>query len=503
MESKNNNRLINSPLSKVALYFFIGLIVVYISYLVSVKNFLLFHVSAELFSVIISAALFMIVWNTRDKNDNPNLVYLGIAYLFVGILDLLHTISYKGMNIYRDYNFYANQVWIAARYLESISLLIFTGFIYKGRKFSYSLIVAIYFAITIIAYLSIFVFKVFPVCFIENIGQTSFKIISEYIIISIVILNIVLISLNRSIYNVKVFIYMVTSLILTVFSEFSFTLYISNYGLSNVIGHILKIFSFFFIYKALIETGLKSPYNLIFSKLKASEQRLKELNESKDKFFSIIAHDLKNPLSGVIGFMDIILKNYGELDDKEKIGYLEMIRNTSKSTLELLDNLLLWARSQTGRITYRPGTISIKGLVFNVIEFLQIMLDKKRITIETIIDDDLTCYGDENMLDTVIRNLISNAIKFSYMDSKIVVSAHQLNGQIKISVKDSGVGMSDEICRRLFKLDSIVTTKGTNEESGSGIGLILAHEFVEKHNGAIEVESKPGTGTTFTVVIPG
>ncbi len=493
----------NISVLKVIIYLTTIVLTIIISYYISLKNYLLFHIFAELFAIVISSALFMIVWNTKDKNENPNLVYLGIAYLFIGILDLFHTISYKGMNIYTDYSFYANQLWIAARYMESISLLLFTTIISNKKKISYHFVFVIFLIISILVYISIFVLKIFPICFIDGYGQTSFKIVSEYIVICILIINVILVSLNKKNYISKIFIYMVASIILTIISEFMFTLYLSNYGLSNITGHIFKLFSFYFIYKALIETSLKRPYDLIYTKLKESEQRLSDLNDSKDKFFSIIAHDLKNPFSGVMGFIDIIFKHYKDLSEKELIEYLNLIKNTTKNSIEFLNNLLIWARTQTGRIKFEPIEIDLKNLINDVIEFVQVSADRKFININNNIQENTCIYADINMMDTIFRNLLTNAIKFTGENGIITITSElTVDEHIRISVEDTGIGISEENIKKLFKLDTMISTKGTNEETGSGIGLIICKEFVDKHSGKIEVSGKINAGSKFSVVIP-
>lgn len=261
------------------------ILVMGILYLFSRIHYLLFHSIAEIFSITIGYAMFVVSWNARSKIGNPYLVYLGIAYLFIGIIDLFHTLSYPGMGIFTDYSYYANQLWIGARYMESLTLLLF--FFLSGTKlrFPYSGVLIGYLGTTILLLATIFYWKIFPICFVEGQGLTPFKKISEYIISLILLGSLGLLYLKRKSFEPYIRQLLMWSILLTVLSELAFTFYISNYGFSNLVGHYLKIGSFYLIYKALIETGLLRPYALIFKELKENEQELKaridELNLTK------------------------------------------------------------------------------------------------------------------------------------------------------------------------------------------------------------------------------
>lgn len=210
-----------------------------------------------------------LVINSKEFIDNNFLIIIGVAYLFIGALDLLHTLSYVGMNIFTDYDYYANQLWIATRFMESMTLLISFLFInYKG-KINIHLLLIIYFMVTVAVIFLIFYWKIFPICFIEGEGQTKFKIISEYIVSCILIASLVLSAIQKKNFDKTIFRYVVFSIVFTIFSELAFTFYISNYGLSNALGHFFKIISFYLIYKAIIEKVLKDPQKTIFMNLQS------------------------------------------------------------------------------------------------------------------------------------------------------------------------------------------------------------------------------------------
>ncbi len=269
------------------LFFIIVLIGLYFTTFV---NYLLFHTLAEVFSIVVAGAFFMITWNSKQYIKNPYLLFIGIAYLFIAFLDLLHTISYKGMPIFTDYGFYANQLWIGARYMESITLLIAFLFLSKRKQFNPEFLFLVYTIITVFLVGSIFVWKSFPVCFIEGSGLTDFKKISEYIICLILLVSMYLLYKNRKIFEGKIYTWILISMVCTIISELAFTFYISNYGFSNLIGHYFKIFSFYFIYKAIVETGIKEPYKIIFKELNTTVENLH--NEIKlNKELEITVHD--------------------------------------------------------------------------------------------------------------------------------------------------------------------------------------------------------------------
>lgn len=242
-------------------------------YSISIINYLLFHCIAEFASIAIALSLFLIAWNLKERTENSSLVYLGIAYFFVSILDLAHTLSYKGMNIF-EYEYYASDLWIAARYMQSISLLLFFFFPKARKSIFHETVFGIYFCITATLMTSIYYWKIFPVCFIEGIGQTDFKIYSEYIICGILILSLLPLHHNRKFFDRTIFKLLCWSVIFTIASEFSFSLYKDVYAFPNFLGHIFKLISFYLIYKAIIENSLKQPFNLIFKELKEKEELL-------------------------------------------------------------------------------------------------------------------------------------------------------------------------------------------------------------------------------------
>ncbi len=237
-------------------------------------------------------------------------------------------------------------------------------------------------------------------------------------------------------------------------------------------------------------------------KLTSSEKRLRELNSTKDKFFSIIAHDLMSPFNSILGLCEILSQNISDKDYQNIDEYSHAIISSSRKAFALLVNLLEWSRLQTGRISFNPIRVSFITIINDNIELYKNSASQKDVLIETDIQPDLYIYADFNMINTVVRNLLSNAIKYSLKEGRIRISASQNANETEFSIKDTGVGISDEDIEKIFRLDVQFSTPGTANESGSGLGLMLCNEFIEKHNGKISVESKINTGTTFKFILP-
>lgn len=585
------------------------------------QNYLLFHTIVELIAIVVAFAVFIITWNSRRMLDNNYLFFVGIAYIFIGALDLMHTITFHGMQIFPGNAYYGNQFWVATRALEALTLLIGFLFLQMKKMLNGDLIILCYSVVTVLIILSILSWKIFPVCFTGEAGQTPFKIYAEYAIIAMLCFAGVLLYRSRTRFDKPIFNLLSLSILFAILSEFCFTLYISNYSFTNELGHYAKLISFFLIYKANVEKGFTKPTGLIFknlkdneekyrtlaenlpelifrfdqnftclyantaiekflpnrhdfytgksirefgfpahfenqlnqllmrvektkaiqevkfdlvhvsqeyafsmqaipeygsysnggtflvicydiTELKLNERRLQDLNATKDKFFSIIAHDLKNPFTSLIAFSELIYKNVNKLST-EKIEHLAIRMNdSSKQAFALLENLLNWSRVQTGALAPHPQLLDVERIVNeNQAQAASLAL-AKGITIQ--IEESCTAkiFADKQMIDTVFRNLIANAIKFSYANSSISLKAEAQQGHILFSVTDTGVGIDQESLSQLLRIDSNISTRGTGEEKGTGLGLILCKEFIELSNGKIWAESEFGLGTTFYFTVP-
>lgn len=235
---------------------------------------------------------------------------------------------------------------------------------------------------------------------------------------------------------------------------------------------------------------------------KEQELKLKELNATKDKFFAIIAHDLRNPFNNVLGLSSLLIDKTGSYPAERVKHVAGQIYSSSRSIYSLLENLLKWSESQIESLKFNPEEFDPILLMEKVIEQVQFLAQEKSITFSTDFQPGLQIYGDKDMIGLILRNLIVNSIKFSYANSVVFISAKMVDCGTLISVKDTGIGLSEDIAQKLFKMSENPSTSGTENEKGSGLGLILCKEFIDKHNGEIWAEGRPGNGSTFSFILP-
>lgn len=229
--------------------------------------------------------------------------------------------------------------------------------------------------------------------------------------------------------------------------------------------------------------------------LKKFSEELQEINAAKDKFFSIIAHDLKSPFQGLIGLSRLIVEEYGELSEEELKSFVQALNDSAENTYGLIENLLEWSRLQTGKVKFNPSSID----VFTIIEEIKMLLyqtaELKKIKIINKVTPNTLIWGDKYMLSSLFQNLVSNSIKFTNRFGEIIIDADHLQNKVKVSVSDNGVGIDFEDIDKLFKIDESFATRGTEQEKGTGLGLILCKEIVNRHGGEIIIESQKGKGT--------
>jgi len=258
---------------------------------------------------------------------------------------------------------------------------------------------------------------------------------------------------------------------------------------------------------------LENSYNILEDRVSERTQelqrqtsKLEHLNAMKDKFFSIIAHDLKNPFNTIIGFAELLTVHYETLSNEQRIDFLETIYRASKRGYDLLENLLDWSRSQTDMLEIHKQTINITDIIFENLLFFSSMAQSKKIKLETQTKTDIFAFADYNMIQTVIRNLCSNALKFTNKEGRITINARKIEVDkkyfIEVEICDNGVGISAKNIEKLFRIDVTYSTIGTAEEKGTGLGLILCKEFIDKNEGTIWVESGENAGSRFFFRIP-
>lgn len=240
----------------------------------------------------------------------------------------------------------------------------------------------------------------------------------------------------------------------------------------------------------------------IEQELRLTAAELRRLNVSKDKLFSLISHDLRSPFTSLLSLLNILVNSFENIPEDKLKEYLNKIYTNAKSVFNLIENLLQWSRIQIEGFDILPTHFSIQSLVDKVIYIHKQQAELKKITVLNDTQSNPFIYADQNMVGAVLRNLLSNAIKFTNKDGVIRFNSEVQNNQLKISIEDSGIGIDPEVQNSLFRQDRFISTAGTNNEQGTGLGLILCKELIEKNNGKIDVLSKPGLGTTFWFTLP-
>lgn len=238
------------------------------------------------------------------------------------------------------------------------------------------------------------------------------------------------------------------------------------------------------------------------SSLKQSEKELTRLNATKDKFFSIIAHDLKNPFTALVSLTDILYQKMDTMDSTRKNELLSQINRAAKNTYLLLENLLEWSRAQQGQLQFNAENIDLYHLVDEIVNLQLAAANQKDISLDVQIGQHFDVFADKYMLSFILRNIIGNAIKFTPNSGHVVISAHSNQKNVILQITDTGLGMNKRVVEQLFDLNHHYTTEGTNKEKGAGLGLILVKEFVNRHQGLISVQSAPGQGSTFKILLP-
>lgn len=482
----------------------LGAAILFGLYLTSLYSYLLFHSLVEIFTVVVGFAIFIIAWNARHLLDNGYLIWVGMAYLFVNMINILHTLAYKGMQIFPDDANLPTQLWIGGQYLHSLSLLVAPLFL--KRRFKARLVLAGYAIITGLLLISIFG-GVFPDCYLEDTGLTPFKKVSEVIISVIYLAAIALLLKNRAHFHKPVLRLLVFSIISAIAAELSFIFYISVYGFSNLLGHFLRIISFYLVYKALVETGLVQPFNLLFRNLKQREEilrqytyQLQERNEELDAFAHTVAHDLRGPLSCIMGFTEVLMSYSATLSAAEREDSLKSIQQMTVKMNNIIHELLLLAQVRQAEVELAPLNMSL--IIQETRQRLAPMLEEAN---GEIIAPDWwpPALGYPAWVEEVWTNYISNAIKYGNRPPRVELGATpQPDGMVRFWVRDNGPGLSSEQQAKLFTPFTQLTHI---RATGYGLGLSIVARIMDKLGGQAGVESEGinGRGSLFYFTLPG
>lgn len=463
------------------------------------RSYLLFHSVVEIFSVVIAVGVFMIAWNSRKVLDNNYLLFVGIAFAFVASVDVLHALSYYGMGVFSGNTAnLSTQLWITARCIQSFAFLAAPFFL--GRRMRPWLVVACFTVITGLALLSIFSLDIFPTCYVPGRGLTHFKEVSEYVISAALIAGEALLWLKREFFERGVLWMLEASLILNVAAEVAFTLYTQPYAAANFVGHVLKVFSFYLIYKAIIVTGLERPVDLLFRSLKTSEERLKRANLELEGYANTVSHDMRAPLASIklaSQMLDELINDQGmPPESKEEMqDYIASISRGTDKSFELVEDLLALAKA--GQKPERGEPVDINDLVAGIIAERRGELEAKGARV--VVKNELgTVTGSRTQLYQVFSNLLSNAIRHGRQSGTVVEISRleSSDGVNRYRLCDNGPGIPPEIANSLFN----PFVKGPG--GGTGIGLATVQRIVTAYGGEIKAYNSGGACFEFSLREP-
>jgi signal transduction histidine kinase len=500
-------------------------------YALSRYNYNLFHSLADGASIVIAASAFTIVWTSRRRTDNDYFLYAGIAFLFFAFLDLIHMLGNKGMGVFPGYGNLGPTFYIASRYVLSLSLLIAPFFIH--RRLNTTLMFAAYSAVTLLILLSVFRWDIFPACIVEGVGLTPFKVISDYFICLILLASIGVLLRHRRSFDARVLRLIVASLILSIATGLTFTLYTDPFGITNTVGHFFQIASFYLVYLAFIETSLTKPQEILFRKLKQNEesltqsvqqldaanvelkqeiaerkqaeaelqkltQELGKANRDLESFSYSVSHDLRAPLRAIDGYARMIGKKQADQFDAETRRQFSLIRDSVRGMGKLIEDLLAFSRLGRQEITRAP--IDMASLFGEVGEEVRKANPARRIDVK--LDGFPPALGDRALIRQVLKNIFENAVKFTAAreTARIEAGARGEGNETVYYVKDNGVGFDMSYHDKLFDVFQRLHSPGKYE--GSGIGLSIVQRIIQRHGGRIWAEGEVDKGATFYFTLP-
>ena len=460
-------------------------------YFVQEANFLLFHSLAELFSIVIAGGVFLVAWNSRRRLESNFLIVIGIAYASVAFIDAIHMFAYAGMGVFPEHGSnLPTQLWLAARYVEAISLIVAVAFIanpkldslvsFASRDRDTLVLLLIYLGVTTGFVGAIFLGR-FPDAYIEGEGLTAFKITSEYVIMAFLVIALGVLSRHRSRFESLIFSYFAMSILLTIGAEFAFTQYGSVYGLPNMIGHLLKIVSFYLIYVAVIKSGIAAPQELLFrqltqerDKLADRERQLERQNSQLEKFANIVSHDLRNPLNVATGRLELAHEEY----DSE---HLDSVARAHDRMNVLIDDLLDLARAR--EIDSTMESIDLEASV-------EKSWENVRTADATLkVGSSPTILADRSRLLQLLENLFRNAIEHAGEDVTVTVGG--LADGFYIEDEGPGIPVKDR--------EAVFEAGHTSSPEGTGFGLSIVKEVTEAHGWQIQVSEGAEGGARFEI----
>ncbi len=495
-------------------------------YAISSYNYLLFHTLVEIFGVVIAGTIFILGWNSRRLTNSAYLLYIGVAFLFTAFFQVLHLVAYKGMDIFpgfRGANL-ATQLWLIERYMLSVSFLAMPAFLH--RRVRGELLIVVYGLISAFLMLATFVWKIFPVAYIDNVGLTPFKLVSEHIIILIFAAALALIYRERKSFDPQVLRLFSVALLLNIVSEFAFTQYVGVYDFANMVGHYLLVFAYYFTYKAIIEIGIVRPYNLMFRDLINQREALQAAKNELETRVRERTHELLKANQDLTEEMQERQRMQAELDEvktrlidsteSERVNLarelhdgpmqdlygltyqLELLRDglapqereqVLDATKLTLEDVISSLRSTAGEL--RPPALTSFGLEKAIRSHCSVFCQAQpnlKIHLDLDKDGQLLPERTRLALYRIYQVALVNVVRHSHA-TQVDVRFQLLPDSVVLEVQDNGQGF-------------IPPLRWVELARGGHMGLVGAKERAEAAGGTFEVHSTPGQGTLLRVVLP-
>jgi len=479
-------------------------------YPLSQTNYLLFHTLIELSGIAVSITLFSIGWNSRHITRNDGFALLAISFLVVAVLDLLHTLAYKGMGVFPNAGIdLPTQFWIAARLTQAFSYLLASYLFSRMGCIKHWRTLVLYLVFGILLILSIWPWRLFPSCINETSGLTLFKVGSEYLVCIVLAASGWILWRKKHQLNSKLLQLFLLSIGSNILSEIAFTLYQDVYGISNVLGHFLKLASVVFVYRAFVYGSLRTPYQFMFHELHKShealdqeltirrktEEQLRNINQDLDAFVRTASHDLRSPLTTIITGTELLQTELKEKLSDKQCDLIEIVHKQGHRMSRLLNDLLSLAR--VGSVSQPLEVIDPTLIAAQAIEDLskEIMTNQCKVHVEEMPE----IKAHSSLFYQILLNLIANAVRYGSNPEKAIEIGAKIQGDIyRLFVKDYGPGIPVEERDKIF---DVFYRSDNDQPQGTGVGLAIVQKIARYYSGTVYVEETPGGGSTFIVEV--